>query len=78
MRCYTVDIFTDDNGFNVVTIGMLYLGISTVVLFVLSIYLSYVFPGEYGVRKSPFFPITGELLETLGSFASLSCLECHR
>ncbi len=61
MRCYGIDVFSAHNGLNLVTTAMLYLGVSTIVLFIISVYLSYVLPGEYGVRKSPFFPITGKL-----------------
>ena len=42
-----------------VTTAMLYLGLDTVVFLAASVYLSYVLPGDYGVRKSPFFPIIG-------------------
>lgn len=40
-----------------VTTAILYLAGVTVLLIFVSIYLSFVLPGEYGVRKSPFFPI---------------------
>ena len=35
-------------------------GLSSMVTMALSVYLSYVMPSEYGVAKSPFFPITGK------------------
>ena len=59
MHCYGIDTLSPTNGLNLVTTAMLYLAGSTLVLIVISIYLSYVLPGEYGVRKSPFFPLIG-------------------
>ena len=59
MQCYGIDILSPTNGLNLITTAMLYLAGSTLVLIVVSIYLSYVLPGEYGVRKSPFFPLIG-------------------
>ena len=60
-RCYGLDILNPVNGLNIVTTALLYLAGSTVALMLLSMYLSYVLPSDYGVRKSPFFPITGKL-----------------
>ena len=42
------------------TTALLYLGLDTVAIFIISIYLSVVLPGDFGVRKSPFFPLIGE------------------
>ena len=58
--CYSATILDPTDGLNLVTTAMMYLWLDTVVILVLSIYLSYVVPGDYGVRKSPFFPIMGE------------------
>ncbi|CAI8001111.1 ABC transporter A family member 7, partial [Geodia barretti] len=55
--CFSVTILDPTQGLNLVTTAMLYLGLDTLVLLVLSVYLSYVLPGDYGVRKSPFFPL---------------------
>jgi ABC-type multidrug transport system fused ATPase/permease subunit len=55
--CLSVTILDPTQGLNLVTTAMLYLGLETLVLLVLSVYLSYVLPGDYGVRKSPFFPL---------------------
>jgi len=60
MQCYGIDILSPVGGLNLVTTAMLYLGGSTVALIFITIYISYVLPGEYGVRKSPFFPLIGE------------------
>ncbi len=60
LQCYGLDILSPMHGLNLVTTGMVYLVGSSVVLMVASVYLSYVLPGEYGVKKSPFFPIIGE------------------
>ena len=57
--CFSVTILDPTQGLNLVTTAMLYLGLETLVLLVLSVYLSYVLPGDYGVRKSPFFPLIG-------------------
>ena len=57
--CYPISILDPTEGLNVVTTAMLYLGLDTLVILVASMYLSYVLPGEYGVRMSPFFPIIG-------------------
>lgn len=54
MNCYGIDILS---GLNLVTTAMLYLVGSTVALMLASVYLSYVLPSEYGIRKSPFFPL---------------------
>ena len=35
-------------------------GASSLVTMVISVYLSYVLPSEYGVTKSPIFPIIGK------------------
>ena len=59
MQCYGIDALSPTNGLNLVTTAMLYLAGSTLVFILASIYLSYVLPGEYGVRKSPFFPLIG-------------------
>ena len=56
MRCYGLDTLTS---LNIVTTAFLYLLGSTVVIMIVSVYLSYVLPSTYGVRKSPFFPIIG-------------------
>ena len=57
--CYSATILDPTQGLNLVTTAMVYLGADTLVLLVLSVYLSYVLPGDYGVRKSPFFPLIG-------------------
>ena len=62
MQCYGLDILSPSGGLNLVTTAMLYLGGSTIALMFISVYLSFVLPSEYGVRKSPFFPIIGQLL----------------
>ena len=59
MQCYGIDILSPSGGLNLVTTAMLYLGGSTIVLMFVSVYLSFVLPSEYGVRKNPFFPIIG-------------------
>lgn len=59
-RCYGISTLNLANGLNIVTTALLYLAGSTVLLMILSIYLSYVLPSDYGVRKSPFFPIIGK------------------
>lgn len=61
MQCYGIDTLSPVGGLNLVTTAMLYLGLSTIGLIVVSVYLSFVLPSEYGVRKSPFFPIIGKL-----------------
>ena len=61
MQCYGIDILLPSGGLNLVTTAMLYLGGSTIVLMFVSVYLSFVLPSEYGVRKNPFFPIIGRL-----------------
>ena len=61
MQCYSTDTLSPAGGLNVVTTALLYLGFSTIGLMFVSIYLSFVLPSEYGVRKSPFFPIIGKL-----------------
>ena len=58
-QCYTIDILSASDGLNLVTTAILYLTGSTILLLLVSIYLSYVLPSEFGVRKSPFFPIIG-------------------
>ena len=60
MQCYGIDILSPSGGLNLVTTAMVYLGGSTVVLMIVSVYLSFVLPSEYGVRKNPFFPIIGK------------------
>ena len=65
MQCYGIDILSPSGGLNLVTTAMVYLGGSTVVLMIVSVYLSFVLPSEYGVRKNPFFPIIGQLLKLL-------------
>ena len=57
LRCYNINIL---GSVNIVTEAMLYIVGATVVLMVLSVYLSYVLPSDYGVRRSPFFPIIGK------------------
>ena len=64
LQCYSLDILSTSGGLNLVTTAILYLAGVTVLLIFVSIYLSFVLPGEYGVRKSPLFPILGELLCT--------------
>jgi hypothetical protein len=59
MQCYGIDILSPSGGLNLVTTAMLYLGGSTIALMFISVYLSFVLPSEYGVRKNPFFPIIG-------------------
>ena len=76
LRCYGIDTFTVGSGLNLVTTAMLYLIGSTIVLMILSVYLSYVFPGEYGVKKSPFFPIIGELLNANLIAHCFCCISC--
>ena len=63
MQCYGIDILSPSGGLNLVTTAMLYLGGSTIALMFVSVYLSFVLPSEYGVRKNPFFPIIGQLLK---------------
>jgi hypothetical protein len=58
LRCYDINILAS---VNIVTVAIFYIVGSTVVLMVLSVYLSYVLPSAYGVRRSPFFPIIGML-----------------
>ncbi len=41
MRCYGIDVFSAHNGLNLVTTAMLYLGVSTIVLFIISEVLPY-------------------------------------
>ena len=60
MRCHGIGVLDPTNGLNLVTTSMMYLGWSTIALIFVSIYLSYVLPSEYGVRKSPFFPLIGQ------------------
>jgi ABC-type multidrug transport system ATPase subunit len=55
--CYSIAVFDPTQGLNLVTTAMLYIGVDTIVILLVSMYLSYVLPGDYGVRKSPFFPI---------------------
>ncbi len=50
---------TQDGGLSLVATALVYLAGSTILLMVLSVYLSFVLPSSYGVRKSPFFPILG-------------------
>ena len=59
-QCYGINILSAKDGLNRVTIAILYLVGYTVLLMFVSVYLSYVLPSEYGVRKSPFFPIIGK------------------
>lgn len=59
MQCYGTDILSPSQGLNLVTTAMTYLAGSTVALMIISVYLSFVLPSEYGVRKNPFFPIIG-------------------
>lgn len=59
-QCYGIEILSPKGGLNLVTTAILYLAGSTVLLLFVSLYLSYVLPTEYGVRKSPFFPLIGE------------------
>ena len=59
MQCYGIDILSPAGGLNLVTEAMVYLVGSTVGLMIISVYLSFVLPSEYGVRKNPFFPIIG-------------------
>ena len=47
----------------------MYLAGSTVLLMFVSVYLSYVLPSEYGVRKSPFFPTKKCLHQSMGSLS---------
>jgi ABC-type multidrug transport system ATPase subunit len=56
-RCYGIDELSSANGLNLLNTAILYLTGSTILLLLVGIYLSYVLPSEYGVRKSPFFPI---------------------
>ena len=58
-QCYGIEILSPKGGLNLVTTAILYLAGSTVLLLFVSLYLSYVLPTEYGVRKSPFFPLIG-------------------
>ena len=57
LQCFSLSILSD---LNLTTTALLYLIGSTLCLIVLSPYFSAVLPSEYGVRKSPFFPIIGE------------------
>ena len=59
-QCYGASVLSVSNGIELLSISLIYLGASTVVLMLLSFYLSYVLPSEYGVRKNPFFPIIGK------------------
>ncbi len=58
-QCYDASILSATNGLSLLSISLLYLGLSTLVLMFIGFYLSYVLPSEYGVRKNPFFPIIG-------------------
>ena len=58
--CYSATILDPSQGLNLVTTAMLYVGVDTVVILVASGYLSYVLPGDYGVKRSPFFPLIGQ------------------
>ena len=70
--CYPATILDPTQGLHLVTTAMLYLGLDTLVILVLSVYLAHVMPGEYGVRRSPFFPIIGHSLShTLLLFTNL-------
>ena len=62
LRCFGIDDLSPADGLNMFTTALLYIGGSTVALIFISIYLSYVLPSEYGVRKSPFFPLIGQFL----------------
>jgi ABC-type multidrug transport system ATPase subunit len=55
MQCYDISIL---GSLNLFTQGLLYLLGTSILSFLLSAYLSYVLPSEYGIRKSPFFPLT--------------------
>ena len=59
MQCYGIDVLSPTGGLNLVTEAMVYLTGSTVGLMIISVYLSFVLPSEYGVRKNPLFPIIG-------------------
>ena len=62
MHCYDNSSLSPTHGLNVVTTAMVYMAGSTVVLMLLSVYLSYVLPGNYGVRRSPLFPVIGNIM----------------
>ena len=70
-----MDILSPKGGLNLVTTAILYLAGSTVLLMFVSVYLSYVLPTEYGVRKSPFFPLIGKREE--GSRGQIHQLYCN-
>ena len=60
MQCYGFDILAPEDGqLSLVATAMVYIAGSTVLMMILSVYLSFVLPSVYGVRKSPFFPIIG-------------------
>ena len=61
MQCYGIDILSPSGGLNLVTTARLYLGGSTIALMFVSVYLSFVLPNKYSVRKKPFFTIIGRL-----------------
>lgn len=71
MQCYGINTLSPVGGLNVVTTAMLYLGLSTIGLMFVSVYLSFVLPSEYGVRKSPFFPIIGTIY--MCKYISMPC-----
>ena len=58
-ECYDVTELSAINGLTLLSVGLIYLSGSTILLLFISFYLSYVLPTEYGVRKSPFFPLIG-------------------
>ena len=62
LRCFGINYLNPADGLNLFTTALLYIGGSTIALIFISIYLSYVLPSEYGVRKSPFFPLIGQFL----------------